>query len=435
MSELVALETQAPKAGYAMDDTRANVDPKPQLESDLYRAAGKLDGKAALVTGGDSGIGAAVAIAFAKEGADVAIAYYSSDDDAQAVAERIRELGRRALVFKGDVGDEAFCRDMVEGIAAEWGRLDVLVNNAGEQTPAESILDLTQEQLVRTFQTNIFSMFYLVKAALPHLPEGGAIVNTTSVTAYQGSPNLLDYSTTKGAITAFTRSLSENEDLVSRRIRVNGVAPGPIWTPLNPASYGLDSDKVKHFGESTPMGRPGQPYELAPAYVFLASDDSSYVSGQVIHVNGGRGERVDLFQRGGARGSRGSPRLEGFAKFLPDPFPRTTCFLRGSYVARLRLSASYRRSKGNHGSPTARVSLRPRHIRRVATRVPQVGRRHRRVSRRRDARLSGAAGRSRVHAARSPELAAFVRRQDPLHRAQRHPCRRKPEQQLPRQDP
>ena len=167
------------------------------------------------------------------------------------------------------------------------GRLDVLVNNAGEQTPAESILDLTQEQLVRTFQTNIFSMFYLVKAALPHLPEGGAIVNTTSVTAYQGSPNLLDYSATKGAITAFTRSLSENEDLVSRRIRVNGVAPGPIWTPLNPASYGLDSDKVKHFGESTPMGRPGQPYELAPAYVFLASDDSSYVSGQVIHVNGG----------------------------------------------------------------------------------------------------------------------------------------------------
>ena len=395
MSELVALETQAPKAGYAMDDARANVDPKPQLESDLYRAAGKLDGKAALVTGGDSGIGAAVAIAFAKEGADVAIAYYSSDDDAQAVAERIRELGRRALVFKGDVGDEAFCRDMVEGIAAEWGRLDVLVNNAGEQTPAESILDLTQEQLVRTFQTNIFSMFYLVKAALPHLPEGGAIVNTTSVTAYQGSPNLLDYSATKGAITAFTRSLSENEDLVSRRIRVNGVAPGPIWTPLNPASYGLDSDKVKHFG----------------------------------------GERVDLFQRGGARGSRGSPRLEGFAKFLPDPFPRTTCFLRGSYVARLRLSASYRRSKGNHGSPTARVSLRPRHIRRVATRVPQVGRRRRRVSRRRDARLSGAAGRSRVHAARSPELAAFVRRQDPLHRAQRHPCRRKPEQQLPRQDP
>lgn len=287
MAHSATLATQAPKAGYKMDDIRANIDPKPQIESDLYRPAGKLEDKAALVTGGDSGIGAAVAIAFAKEGADVAIAYYSSDDDAQAVADRIRALGRRALVFRGDVGEESFCQSMVEGLMAEWGRLDVLVNNAGEQTPAESILDLTQEQLVRTFQTNLFSMFYLVKAALPRLPEEGAIVNTTSVTAYQGSPNLLDYSATKGAITAFTRSLSENEDLVSRRIRVNGVAPGPIWTPLNPASYGPDSDKVKHFGESVPMGRPGQPCELAPAYVFLACDDSSYVSGQVIHVNGG----------------------------------------------------------------------------------------------------------------------------------------------------
>ena len=287
MTQTATLETQAPKAGYAMDDVRANVDPKPQLESDSYRAAGKLEGKAALVTGGDSGIGAAAAIAYAKEGADVAIAYYSSDDDAQAVAERIRALGRRALVFKGDVGDEGFCRDLVSGIVDEWDRLDVLVNNAGEQTPCKSILDLSQEQLVRTFQTNIFSMFYLVKAALPHLPRGGAIVNTTSVTAYQGSPNLLDYSSTKGAITAFTRSLSENEELAGRGIRVNAVAPGPIWTPLNPASYGPDSDKVRHFGESVPMGRPGQPYELAPAYVFLACDDSSYISGQVIHVNGG----------------------------------------------------------------------------------------------------------------------------------------------------
>ncbi|MBX9034421.1 SDR family oxidoreductase [Gordonibacter massiliensis (ex Traore et al. 2017)] len=287
MTQTATLETQAPKAGYAMDDVRANVDPKPQLESDSYRAAGKLEGKAALVTGGDSGIGAAAAIAFAKEGADVAIAYYSSDDDAQAVAERIRALGRRALVFKGDVGDEGFCRDLVSGIVDEWDRLDVLVNNAGEQTPCKSILDLSQEQLVRTFQTNIFSMFYLVKAALPHLPRGGAIVNTTSVTAYQGSPDLLDYSSTKGAITAFTRSLSENEELAGRGIRVNAVAPGPIWTPLNPASYGPDSDKVRHFGESVPMGRPGQPYELAPAYVFLACEDSSYISGQVIHVNGG----------------------------------------------------------------------------------------------------------------------------------------------------
>ena len=287
MPTTVAPETQAPKAGYAMDDVRANVEPKPQLESDAYRAAGKLEGKAALVTGGDSGIGAAAAIAFAKEGADVAIAYYSSDDDAAAVADRVRQLGRRALAFKGDVGDEGFCQGMVEDLVAEWGRLDVLVNNAGEQTPCESILDLSQKQLVRTFQTNIFSMFYLVKAALPHLPRGGAIVNTTSVTAYQGSPNLLDYSATKGAITAFTRSLSENEELVSRNIRVNAVAPGPIWTPLNPASYGMDSQKVRRFGETVPMGRAGEPFELAPAYVFLASDDSSYISGQVIHVNGG----------------------------------------------------------------------------------------------------------------------------------------------------
>ncbi|WP_290995702.1 SDR family oxidoreductase [Gordonibacter sp.] len=287
MPATATLETQAPKAGYAMDDVRANVDLKPQLESDSYRAAGKLEGKAALVTGGDSGIGAAAAIAFAKEGADVALVYYSSDDDAQAVADRIRELGRRALVFKGDVGDEGFCQSVVKRVVDEWGHLDVLVNDAGEQTPQASILDVSQAQLVRTFQTNIFSMFFLVKAALPHLPQGGTIVNTTSVTAYQGSPQLLDYSATKGAITAFTRSLSENEELVKRGIRVNAVAPGPIWSPLNPASYGPDSEKVRTFGQETPMGRPGQPYELAPAYVFLASEDSSYISGQVIHINGG----------------------------------------------------------------------------------------------------------------------------------------------------
>ena len=282
MSELVALETQAPKAGYAMDDTRANVDPKPQLESDLYRAAGKLDGKAALVTGGDSGIGAAVAIAFAKEGADVAIAYYSSDDDAQAVAERIRELGRRALVFKGDVGDEAFCRDMVEGIAAEWGRLDVLVNNAGEQTPAESILDLTQEQLVRTFQTNIFSMFYLVKAALPHLPEGGAIVNTTSVTAYQGSPNLLDYSATKGAVVAFTKALAK--ELGPSGIRVNCVAPGCIDTDM---IANLSPEDKAELADSTALCRMGTAEDVGDAIALLASERARFVTGQVFGVDGG----------------------------------------------------------------------------------------------------------------------------------------------------
>lgn len=287
MPDTAILETQAPKAGYAMDDVRANIDPKPQLEAPFYRPSGKLEGKRALVTGGDSGIGAAVAIAFAKEGADVALVYYSSDEDAKAVANRIRELGRQALVFQGDVGDEEFCKECIEDLVSAWGRLDVLVNNAGEQTSRKSILDLSQKQLVRTFQTNIFSMFYLVKAALPHMPEGGAIVNTSSVTAFKGSPNLLDYSATKGAITAFTRSLSENDELVERGIRVNAVAPGPIWTPLNPASYGPDDEKVQAFGQSTPMGRPGQPYELAPAYVFLACSDSSFVSGQTIHVNGG----------------------------------------------------------------------------------------------------------------------------------------------------
>ena len=287
MPDTATLETQAPKAGYAMDDTRANIQPKPQLEAPLYRPSGKLEGRRALVTGGDSGIGAAVAIAFAKEGADVAIVYYSSDEDAKAVANRVRELGKQALVFQGDVGDEEFCKECIEDVVSAWGRLDVLVNNAGEQTSQKSILDLSQKQLVRTFQTNIFSMFYLVKAALPHMPEGGAIVNTSSITAFKGSPDLLDYSATKGAITAFTRSLSENDELVERGIRVNAVAPGPIWTPLNPASYGPDDEKVRTFGQSTPMGRPGQPYELAPAYVFLACDDSSYVSGQTIHVNGG----------------------------------------------------------------------------------------------------------------------------------------------------
>lgn len=287
MNEIVIPKTQPPKAGYAMDDATHCVDPAPQLESDAYRPAGKLAGKTALVTGGDSGIGAAVAIAYAKEGADVALAYYDSHEDAKQVAARIASLGRRTLVFDGDVGDEAFCRGMVQDVVAAWGPLHILVNNAGEQTSCESILELTQEQLVRTFQSNLFSMFYLVKAALPHMPRGGCIVNTTSVTAYRGSKNLLDYSATKGAIVSFTRSLALNEEVLARGIRVNGVAPGPIWTPLNPASEGMDSPKVRHFGEDTPLGRVGQPYELAPAYVYLACTDSSYMAGQILHINGG----------------------------------------------------------------------------------------------------------------------------------------------------
>ncbi len=287
MKELVVPRTQRPKAGYAMPDASRCVHPLPQLESDTYRPAGKLAGKTALVTGGDSGIGAAVAIAYAKEGADVAVAYYDSAQDAQQVAGRIAALGRRALTFGGDVGDEAFCQNMAQDIAKAWGKLDILVNNAGEQTSCDSILDLTQEQLVRTFQSNLFSMFYMVKAALPFMPEGGCIVNTTSITAYRGSRHLLDYSATKGAIVSFTRSLAINEEVLARGIRVNGVAPGPVWTPLNPASEGMDSPKVVHFGEDTPLARAGQPYELAPAYVYLACEDSSYMAGQILHVNGG----------------------------------------------------------------------------------------------------------------------------------------------------
>ena len=287
MDEIVTPKTQLPKTGYAMDDATRCVDPSPQLESDAYHPAGKLAGKTALITGGDSGIGAAVAIAYAKEGADVALAYYDSHEDAKQVAGRIEELGRKALVFSGDIGDEAFCTGMAQELVAQWGRLHILVNNAGEQTSCKSILKLTQEQLVRTFQSNLFSMFYLVKAALPHMPPGGCIINTTSVTAYRGSKNLLDYSATKGAIVSFTRSLAINEDVLSRGIRVNGVAPGPVWTPLNPASEGMDSVKVRHFGEDTPMGRAGQPYELAPAYVYLACLDSSYMTGQILHINGG----------------------------------------------------------------------------------------------------------------------------------------------------
>ncbi|HEU5288511.1 MAG TPA: SDR family oxidoreductase, partial [Candidatus Limnocylindria bacterium] len=232
---------------------------------------------------GDSGIGRAVAAAFAREGADVAIVYLEEHEDAAETKRLVEAEGRRCESIAGDVGDEAFCKRAVARTVRALGRLDVLVNNAAEQHPKDDISEITARQLERTFRTNIFAMFYLVKAALPHLGEGSAIVNTTSVTAYRGSPTLLDYSSTKGAIVAFTRSLSIN--LADRKIRVNAVAPGPIWTPLIPSTF--PPDKVESFGADTPMGRPGQPEEVAPAFVFLASDDGSYVSGQVIHPNGG----------------------------------------------------------------------------------------------------------------------------------------------------
>jgi NAD(P)-dependent dehydrogenase (short-subunit alcohol dehydrogenase family) len=261
----------------------SQLEPKPDWEP-RYPGSGRLKGKVAIVTGADSGIGRAVAVLYAREGAKVAVAYLCEHDDAKKTAALIEAEGSEALTFAGDLGDPKLADNIVKAVIEKWGRLDVLVNNAGEQHPDQDIRDITPEQLQRTFQTNIFSMFYLVQAARPHLKAGAAIVNCTSVTMYQGSKELLDYSSTKGAITAFTRSLSEN--LIEDGIRVNAVAPGPIWTPLNP-SGGASPEKLEHFGESTPMGRPGQPNEVAPAFLFLACEDSSYMSGQVLHPNGG----------------------------------------------------------------------------------------------------------------------------------------------------
>ncbi|MFC4638260.1 SDR family oxidoreductase [Deinococcus hohokamensis] len=271
-------ETQEQRPG-----SEAEMSLTPVVIRDDYRGSDKLRGKVALITGGDSGIGRAVAVHFAREGADVAILYLNEEEDAQATLQMVEGEGRRGLLIAGDIGDVTFCRQAVEQTVSELGRLDILVNNAAEQHPQDAITDITPEQLERTFRTNIFAMFYLTQAALPHLKEGATIINTTSVTAYKGSPQLLDYSSTKGAIVAFTRSLSQN--LAEQGIRVNAVAPGPIWTPLIPSTF--NAERVGEHGQDTPLKRPGQPAEVAPSYVFLASDDSSYISGQVLHPNGG----------------------------------------------------------------------------------------------------------------------------------------------------
>ena len=259
------------------------MNPKPIAEDPAYLGNAKLKAKVAIITGGDSGIGRAVSLAYAKEGADVVVVYLNEHDDAHATKVRVEQLGQRCLVLAGDIGEEAFCLDVVSQTLKAFGRIDILVNNAGEQHPQNSLLDITSEQFQRTFSTNIFGCFYLTKAALPHLTSGSAIINTTSITAYEGHDQLIDYSASKGAIVSFTRSLSES--LCKQGIRVNGVAPGPIWTPLIPSTF--QAEHVATFGSTTPMQRAGQPNELAPAYVFLASEDSSYMSGQILHINGG----------------------------------------------------------------------------------------------------------------------------------------------------
>jgi NAD(P)-dependent dehydrogenase (short-subunit alcohol dehydrogenase family) len=267
----------------ALPGHESELEPKPDWEP-RYPGSGRLQGKVALITGADSGIGRAVAALYAREGADIAILYLCEHDDAAKTRDIVEQEGRRAITIAGDLGEKDFCERAVEETVKRLGGLDILVNNAGEQHADKEITDITEEQLKRTFQTNIFAMFFLTQAARPHLKSGAAIINCTSVTMYQGSKELLDYSATKGAITAFTRSLSEN--LIGDGIRVNAVAPGPIWTPLNP-SGGASPEKLKDFGKNVPMGRPGQPNEVAPSFLFLACDDSSYMSGQVLHPNGG----------------------------------------------------------------------------------------------------------------------------------------------------
>ncbi|MEC2135429.1 SDR family oxidoreductase [Bacillus sp. FSL K6-1560] len=267
-------QNQQPGFEYLMD-------PRPVF--DKPKKAKKLEGKTAIITGGDSGIGRAVSVLFAKEGANVVIVYLNEHQDAEETKQYVEKEGVKCLLIAGDVGDEAFCNDVVGQASQVFPSIDILVNNAAEQHVQPSIEKITSHQLIRTFQTNIFSMFYLTKAVLPHLKKGSSIINTASITAYKGNKTLIDYSATKGAIVSFTRSLSQS--LVQQGIRVNAVAPGPIWTPLIPASFAAKDVEV--FGSDVPMERPGQPVEVAPSYLYLASDDSTYVTGQTIHVNGG----------------------------------------------------------------------------------------------------------------------------------------------------
>lgn len=283
MSNNNNIKTEMPQHQNRQPGLESEMVPRPIFEDPHYQGSGKLSNKTAIITGGDSGIGKAVAVAFAKEGANVVIVYLDEHEDAQETKAQVEEEGQQCLLISGDIGNEAFCYQIVQQTLEKFGNLHILVNNAAEQHPQSDIVNITSEQLEKTFRTNIFSLFHLVKAAMPYLEKGSSIINTTSITAYKGHKQLIDYSATKGAIVSFTRSLSQS--VVGKGIRVNGVAPGPIWTPLIPSTF--SSGKVSEFGSDTPMKRPGQPEEVAPSYVFLASDDASYMTGQILHVNGG----------------------------------------------------------------------------------------------------------------------------------------------------
>lgn len=278
------LQQRPPQHQSVKPGHESQMTPAPLFDDPEYKAAGKLQDKVALITGGDSGIGRAVALIYAKEGADVAIVYLNEHEDARETKRLVEEKGRRCFLMDGDLSSEAFCREVTERTIKEFGKIDILVNNHAEHWEVDSIEHLDMQQMEKTFRTNVFSFFYLTKAVVPHLKKGSSIINTTSVTAYKGSGHLLDYSSTKGAIETFTYSLSDQ--LIEKGIRVNGVAPGPIWTPLIPATFA--PEEVQKFGSDTPMGRAGQPAEVATCFVFLASRDSSYISGQILHPNGGR---------------------------------------------------------------------------------------------------------------------------------------------------